>query len=121
MPEGTADRRGGAADPRTNGAVKLVLRVGLSGALALLLAGLVDQLVAPPRAAVGVSMFHVLGAPTFGQALMGLGVVVLTLTPVAGILSALVSWLRERDRGFAAVAAVVLAVLAVAVLVGLAG
>jgi uncharacterized membrane protein len=121
MPEGSVDRRGAPADPRTNTVVKLVLRVGLSGALALLLAGLAAQLAGARHVAVDVRMFHLFAAPTLGEALMGLGVLVLTLTPVAGIASVLVSWLRERDRGFAAVAAVVLLVLAAAVLVGLVG
>lgn len=112
---------GTPADPRTNTVVKVVLRVGLTGSLALLLAGLVAQLATSRHLAVDVRMFHIFSAPSLGEALMGLGILVLTLTPVCGILSVLGSWLRERDRGFSAVAAIVLVVLAAAVVVGLAG
>jgi uncharacterized membrane protein len=99
-----------------------VLRLGLGGAMVLLGAGLVAQLAAATRhVAVPVRMFHLLGAPSLGEALMGLGVLVLTLTPVAGILSLLISWRRERDHPFVAVALVVLAVLLAAVVVGLVG
>lgn len=121
MPDERAHAGGGPADPRTNTVVKVVLRIGLAGATLLFLAGLLDQLVAARHVAVDVSMFHLFGAPSGGETLMGLGVLLLTLTPVAGITSVLVSWLRERERGFAAVATVVLLVLAAAVLVGLAG
>ena len=121
MPEET-EHRGTPADPRTNTVVKVVLRVGLTASLLLLLAGLVAQLATARHVAVDVRMFHVFGAPSLGEALMGLGVLILTLTPVAGILSVLGNWLlRERDRGFSAVAAIVLVVLAAAVIVGFLG
>jgi uncharacterized membrane protein len=119
--DGATGRRSVPADPRTNTVVKVVLRVGLSGALALFVAGLVAQLAAAGHVAVDVGMFHLFSAPSLGEALMGLGVLVLTLTPVAGISSVVLSWLRERDRGFAGVATIVLVVLAAAVVVGLAG
>lgn len=109
------------ADPRTNVVVKVALRSGLVSALLLLAAGLVTQLLTTRHAAVGVRMFHIGGAPTLGEVLMGFGVLVLTLTPVAGILSALAGWRREHDRVFAGVAGVVLAVLLASVLVGLVG
>lgn len=116
-----AEPRSTPADPRTNTVVKVVLRIGLSISLALFIAGLATQLAAGRHLAVDVGMFHLFGAPSPGDTLMGSGVLVLTLTPVAGISSVLFSWLREHDRGFAAVAFVVLVVLAAAVAVGLAG
>ena len=100
---------------------ELVLRFGLAGALVLLLTGLVAQLVTGRHLAVDVRMFDLFGAPSIGEALMGLGVLILALTPVARILSLLVSWWGERDRTFAGVAVVVLVVLLAAMLVGLAG
>lgn len=121
MPDDAGDRTGTPADPRTNTVVKWVLRAGLSVALVLLLAGLVAQLALSRHLAVDVRMFHLFAAPSPGEVLMGLGVLVLTLTPVAGITAVLASWLRERDRGFAAVALVVLVVLAASVVVGLVG
>lgn len=121
MPDETVDHRSAPADPRTNTVVKIVLRIGLSAALLLFASGLVAQLVTARHVAVDVSMFHLFSAPSAGEALMGFGVLLLTLTPVAGISSVLVSWLRERDRLFASVATIVLVVLAAAVVVGLAG
>jgi uncharacterized membrane protein len=120
-PGGTVRHGSVPADPLTNTVVKVVLRIGLSVALVLFVVGLVAQLAVGRPLAVDVGMFHLFAAPSFGEALMGLGVLVLTLTPVAGITSVVASWLRERDRGFAAVAAVVLVVLGAAVVVGLAG
>jgi len=49
--------------------------------------------------------------------LMGAGVVVLALTPVARVLVLIGLWVRERDWRFVAVAGVVLVVLGVAVVV----
>lgn len=122
MPDPPVRGRGGAAaDPRTNTVIQFVLRLGLGGALFLLLAGLVAQLATTDHVAADVRMFDLLGAPSLGEALMGLGVLVLALTPVASILSLFVSWWREDDRAFSAAAAIVLLVLLAAVLVGFAG
>lgn len=123
MPDPAAETpdRGVPADPRTNVVVQFVLRSGLVGAMLLLAAGLSVQLASSRNVAVDVRMFDIFGAPSTGEALMGLGVLVLTLTPVAGIVSLLVSWWREHDRPFAGVAALVLLVLSAAVVVGLAG
>lgn len=101
--------------------IQLVLRLGLAGALALLVAGLVAQLLIGRHEGVEVKMFDLFAAPTLGQTLMGVGILVLALTPVARIVSVLISWLRERDRTFVLVAVAVLAVLSAAVLAGLAG
>lgn len=114
--EGSLRRR---ADPRTNTVVKVVLRTGLAAALALLLAGLVLQLASGDDRAVPVRMFDLLAPPTVGERLMAVGVLVLALTPAAGVLSVVLSWVRERDRRFVGVGALVVAVLVGAVLVGL--
>ncbi|MGH9087886.1 MAG: DUF1634 domain-containing protein [Acidimicrobiales bacterium] len=107
------------ADPRTNTVVKLVLRTGLGCALALLLAGLAAQLASGDHAAVTVRMFDLFGPRRVGERIMAVGVLVLALTPAAGVLSVVVSWIRERDRPYVGVGLVVVAVLGGAVAVGL--
>lgn len=106
------------ADPRTNTAVKVVLRSGLGLALALLAVGLVVQLAGGQYEAQGVTMFGLLAAPTVGEKILAVGTLVLALTPAAGVLTVVANWARERDRLFVGVGAVVIAVLAVAVVVG---
>lgn len=118
---GPAVAAGRPADPRTNTLVKRVLRVGLVTALVLLLAGLVVQLASGHDQAVQVKMFDIFAAPSVGEKIMGLGILALTLTPAAGVLSVLGSWVRERDRVFVGVGAIVVTVLAVAVVVGIIG
>ena len=106
------------ADPRTNTIVKVVLRTGLGLALAALLAGLVVQLAAGNHQAVNVRMFDLFAPRPVGERIMAIGVLLLTLTPACGVLSVLLSWIRERDRVYVGVGLVVVAVLSAAVLVG---
>lgn len=107
------------ADPRTNTVVKVVLRAGLATSLALLAVGLVIELAGGHHVANGVRMFHLLAPRTLGERVMAGGVLALTLTPAAGVLSVVVSWVRERDARFVGVGVVVVAVLTAAVVVGL--
>lgn len=110
------------ADPRTNTVVKVVLRTGLTLALALLLVGLLVQLASGHDEARVVKMFA-LGAPrSLGETIMGAGILVLALTPVSGVVALVASWLLcEHDARFVGVGVAVLVVLAAAVVVGLAG
>ena len=117
----TPQRPSTPADPRVNTMVKLVLRTGLAVALVLLVVGLVVQLASGDDRGTPVRLLHLASAPTPGQVVLGLGVLVLAVTPVAGVATLVVGWIRERDRVFAAVGLVVVAVLAAAVVVGLAG
>lgn len=109
------------ADPRINTLVKVVLRVGLSVALVLLVVGLVVELASGDHRGTPVRMLDLFAAHTAGQVILGLGVLVLALTPVAGVVTVVIGWIRERDRVFVGVGLVVVVVLAVAVVVGLAG
>lgn len=109
------------ADPRTNTIVKRVLRTGLTLALALLAVGLVIQLATHHDVARQVRMLDLAAAHPLGEEIMGFGVLVLALTPTCGVLSVLLSWIRERDRVYVGVGVVVVLVLGAAVAVGLAG
>lgn len=110
-------RAGGPADLRTHMPVQWVLRSGLVVALVLLVVGLVAQLAEGGHRAVPVEMFHLLAPRPAGKPIMGLGILVPALTPAAGVISAVGSWVRGRDSQFV----VVVAVPAAAVLVGWAG
>lgn len=109
------------ASPRANTVVKAVLRVGLSIALALLLVGLVLQLATGKDQALQVKMFDLLSPSSNGEKIMAVGTLVLALTPAAGVLTVVANWIIERDRLFAVVGGVVVAVLAASVAVGLLG
>ena len=119
MPEANRSKRlTGPADPRANTIVKFVLRIGLSTSLVLLIVGLVIQLSGGHHQAIQVKMFDIFGAHSIGEEIMGLGILVLTLTPACGVLSLVFSWIRERDTIFIAVGVIVVAVLTTAVVVG---
>lgn len=106
------------ADPRTNTIVKTVLRTGLVAALGFLLVGLVLQLASGSDGAVQVRMLDLFAPRSTGEKVMGIGVLVLALTPASGVVSVLLSWVRERDRVYVGVGITVVAVLVAAVLVG---
>lgn len=109
------------ADPRTNTLVKRVLRSGLGLALVLLVVGLVVQLASGNDGANQVRMVDIASARPLGEELMGFGVLALALTPTCGVLSVLLSWVRERDRVYVGVGILIVIVLSTAVVVGLAG
>ena len=107
------------ADPRTNTVVMVVLRAGLGTSLVLLVIGLAIELAGGHHVAHPVKMFHLLAPRTLGERVMGGGILALTLTPALGVLSVVLSWVRERDPRFILVGVVVVAVLATAVVVGI--
>lgn len=120
VPDATV-QLGRRADPRTNTVVKWVLRTGLALALVLLAIGLVLQLVQHHDQAVQVRMFDLLAPRLVSEKIMAIGVLVLTLTPACGVLSLLLSWIRERDGVYVGVGLTVVVVLTAAVVVGFAG
>lgn len=109
------------ADPRTNSAVKFVLRSGLSLALVAMVVGLLLQLAIGRHRAVSVKMFGLFAPHSVGETLMSVGALIVTMTPVLGVLTVVANWVRERDHRFALVGAVVASVLALAVVIGLVG
>jgi uncharacterized membrane protein len=106
------------ADPRTNTLVKAVLRAGLGLSMILLVVGLVVQLARGEELALPVKMFKLFAPHPVGEQIMGVGVLVLTLTPALGVLSVVLSWARERDRTYVLVGFAVVCVLFTSVAVG---
>lgn len=109
------------ADPRTNTLVKWVLRIGLLVALVLLVVGFVVQLAGRHHEAFGVRMFDLLSPHSTGERIMALGILALTLTPACGVVTVVLSWVRERDMLYVGVGLTVVAVLTAAVVVGFVG
>ncbi|HUY62938.1 MAG TPA: DUF1634 domain-containing protein [Acidimicrobiales bacterium] len=131
---------GQAATARLEGAVALVLRVGVTVSCAVMGAGAVVTLVAPrsrretARAVpalrrgvlhpAGTSSFHsiggVLGALAHdpGPALVMLGVLLLVATPVARVAVSVVGYALEGDRRFVSITLIVLAVLVASFAIG---
>lgn len=112
---------GRRADPRTNTVVKAVLRSGLLLSLGLVAAGLVVQLSSGHDRAVGVQMFRLFAPGVLGERIIGLGVLVLALTPAGAIVSLVVRWATERDWRFFGIGILVAFVLGAAVAVGFSG
>lgn len=104
------------------------MRVGVSLAAVLLLTGYVVGLVAEPGAfgSHAVEQAHLAGRARFphslaavwngighgsGEAIIVAGVLVLILTPVAGLVTSAVAFARRRDWLFTAISAAVLSVI----------
>jgi uncharacterized membrane protein len=109
-------------------AVGRVLRVGVVVSAALLLTGYVVGLVAEPGAFAShaVEQAHLAGRAKFPHSLVGVwdgighgsgeaiivaGVLILILTPVAGLVTSAVAFSRRRDWLFAAISVAVLSVI----------
>lgn len=107
-------------DPRTNSVVTWVLRSGLVLSFVVLVVGLAIELATGPRRAIAVRMFDLFTPRPLGERIMAVGVLLLTMTPACGVLSLLLGFAREGDRRYVEVGAIVIAVLAAAVVVGLA-
>jgi uncharacterized membrane protein YqjE len=90
-----------------------VVRIGLTLAFALLSLGTLIE-VASGAHADAVRYGQLLSDPSVGDRVLLLGVLALALTPVAQVTMLLVRWWRQRDYRYAAVAAAVIALLAVA-------
>lgn len=110
---------GESAPRRDRDAVQWLLRSGLALAVGLMAAGFAVRLASGEAAAPGVSLAQVLrGDAPRGDWLMGLGALVLGLTPGLRVLTLLVLWTRERDWRFVGVAALVVVTLAVSLALG---
>lgn len=106
-------------NPRARTAVQWLLRGGLILAVMLMGAGLVVRLAAGETAAPALPLGK-LASPDVPPSdwLMGLGVLVLGLTPGMRVLTLLAVWTKERDWRFVGVALVVAVLLTVALAVG---
>ena len=116
-------------------AVGRVLRLGVLASTALLVSGYVLGLVSDPGAFTSnaVERAHLAGKSAFphslgalfggigrgsGQAVIVAGVLVLILTPVAGLLTSAIAFARRRDFLFGAIATSVLCVILGSFLIG---
>jgi hypothetical protein len=100
-------------------AVKWLLRGGLGLAAALMAAGLVVRVATGAVDAPGVPLPSLFGAGLpLGDRLMGLGALLLGLTPTLRVLTLVGLWTKERDWRFAGVAALVVVTLGVALALG---
>ncbi len=111
-----------AADPVRSKAdqvlVQRVLRGGLVMAAVLMVGGLVADVAGNDLAAAPVRLGGLLRDGTVGDRLMAVGILVLSLTPFARVVTLIGLWTRERDRRFVAVGIAVLAVLATSLALG---
>lgn len=107
------------APRRDRDVVQWLLRSGLALAVGLMAFGFVVRVVTGETVAPGVSLKQVLhGDASRGDWLMGLGALVLGLTPGFRVLTLLVLWTRERDWRFVVVAALVVVTLSVSLFLG---
>jgi uncharacterized membrane protein len=94
--------------------------VGLLLASALMLAGLVWYAASPPSDSTVFKLRNLWALFTAGDArsLIGLGILVLLVTPLARVGTSLLYFLKEKDRLYAGLTMVVLVNLALAVALG---
>lgn len=98
--------------------IALLLRVGLAAAAALLVAGVVLKGLAGDLSAPAVPRGALLTAPSLGDTLLSLGVLVLAATPFVRVLALTAVWVRVRDWRFVATAGAVLVLLVAAAMLG---
>jgi uncharacterized membrane protein len=99
--------------------VQFLLRFGLGLSVLMMLTGLVISLSSGETTATPVEMKSLFGAGlTFGNRLMGTGVLLLALTPVLRVLMLIYLWYREKDWKFAIIALIVFATLMVSISLG---
>lgn len=99
--------------------VQFILRLGLSFAAALMLVGLALKIASADYSAPNVSIGGILtGALDRADQIMGLGILILSLTPVFRVVMLVFLWIRENDWRFVGVAILVLAVLILAMSLG---
>jgi len=107
------------APSRERKSVQLLLRAGLGLAVLLMSAGLAAELLRGQLSGESLQLRELASsAAPIGQRLMGLGILVLALTPAVRVLALLVLWTQERDWRFVAVALAVIATLGAATALG---
>lgn len=105
-------------DLRDRALVQRTLRIGLGVSFALLMAGMIVAGFEHASEAAPVPLVALFGRLTLASRLMGFGILVLGLTPVARVLLLLLLWGREHDYRHAAIAGVVLLSLIASVILG---
>jgi len=107
------------APARERQSVQWLLRGGLFISGILLTLGLLLELFRgelSPRAFDLSELMH--GQSPMGERLMGLGILVLSMTPAVRVVALLVLWTQERDWKFVTVALAVIATLGAAIALG---
>lgn len=112
---------GNMGNGHLNGWVRATFWCGLTASLTIILAGFAWLGVTGRSAAQGVSLGRLFPSLFAGDpgAMISLGVLALLLTPVAVVVVSLVRFIFDRERAWAGVALLVLAVLALSVVMGL--
>lgn len=98
--------------------VEWLLRGGLIVSVILMAVGLGLEIASGSERSPAVELFAIGDAPSDGNRLMAIGLLVLAATPALRVLALLWMWIRERDWRFVAIAAAVVVTLAVSVVVG---
>jgi len=98
--------------------IQAIYRVGLMLAVCMILVGLSWALLRGEAAAVPIRLGGLLTAGSIADRVVGLGILILSLTPAVVVIALVRSWWREGDRRFAASGVLVIAILALAVAVG---
>ena len=98
--------------------IQLVLRGGLAVAFTLMLVGLAVKAVEGHADAPATPLFSLGSANDAGDIIMGVGILVLAVTPAIRVFSLIVLWAREKDWHFTGIAVVVLVVLIAAAAIG---
>ncbi len=66
-----------------------------------------------------VKLFHLLSPElTIGDQLLGLGVLILAMTPALRVLTLLVLWMREKDWKFVGISGLVVLMLIISIYLG---
>jgi uncharacterized membrane protein len=98
--------------------VQWVLRGGLALATALMVAGLAIALISGQHEAAAVSLASLFGPHTLADRLIALGLALLAATPLVRVIALVAIWAHERDRTFALLGLVVVAILTTAIATG---
>jgi len=98
--------------------IQTLLRLGLVLAVTLIVVGTGIALGEGERTPVPIRLTDLWRDGSVPDRVAATGILVLALTPVAGVVTLIWSWWREGDRRFALVGVVVLAVLVVGVVLG---
>lgn len=97
--------------------VQKALQLGLVLAVLLMLSGLTLHMISGQVQVRAIPLFE-MNRFSLADQLLAFGVLILALTPVVRVLTLALLWSKQKDWKFAAVAAVVLAVLTVSILLG---
>lgn len=98
--------------------VQWLLRGGLIVSVVLMAIGFVMKVASGSHHSPGVKLFSLGSVKTNADLVMGLGVLVLALTPAFRVIALVVLWTRERDWRFVGVACAVVVTLSLAVIIG---